>query len=132
MNAKAWWMSKTLWVNGLAGLALIVQGFDGQPWCDPTIQAGALAVINVLLRLLTGQPVSTKPGAGVIGLMLAMSLLAGCTTTQQTQTMGVLKALATVPLPPGVADPQVEAWRDWGKQIVEAYDAANPQPAATQ
>lgn len=132
MNSKAWWMSKTLWVNALAGLAMIIQALQGAPWFSPEAQAGALAVINVLLRLITGQPLSTKPGAGVIGLILAAALLSGCTTTQQGQTMGVLKALSTVPMPPGVADPQVEAWRQWGSSIVQTYDAANPQPAATQ
>lgn len=74
----------------------------------------------------------------VIGALLlalvAVALCAGCTTTQQTQTMGVLKALATVPMAPGVdtaTAEQVNAWRTWGLSIVEAYDTANSTATAT-
>ena len=57
MNAKAWYTSKTLWVNGLTiiGLAFGLLGVD-VGLDDATkgeIAAGAVAVANFLLRVIT-------------------------------------------------------------------------------
>lgn len=71
MNKKAWWRSKTLWVNALALAALIIQS---QPEIGfamtPEKQVAILGVVNLALRLITGEAVglhddanpSTGPG----------------------------------------------------------------------
>lgn len=53
---KSFLKSKTLWVNLLAFLALVVQGLTGFV-ISPEMQLGGLAVVNFLLRLVTRQPV---------------------------------------------------------------------------
>lgn len=58
MESKKWYTSKTVIANVLAAVLVIVQALQGQPWLDPEMQAAILAVINVLLRLVTRQPVS--------------------------------------------------------------------------
>lgn len=50
---KKWWESKTLWVNILAIAGMIAQGQTGTWLADPTTQAQALAVINLILRVVT-------------------------------------------------------------------------------
>lgn len=130
MNSKAWWMSKTLWVNALAGLAMIIQALQGAPWFSPEAQAGALAVINVLLRLITGQPLSTKPGAGVIGLVLAVVLVSGCadmTAAQKRQAtlIGMEVLAAGVAGMPGT-DPTAAYWSKYAAGVLEKGNAANP------
>jgi len=51
-------MSKTLWVNVLAGLAIIIQAVTGESWLNAEVQVGILAVINLVLRIFTKQPLS--------------------------------------------------------------------------
>lgn len=52
-----WWASKTLWVNVIALVAFIAQGVTGKLIISAEIQAGALAAINFILRLITKAPV---------------------------------------------------------------------------
>ncbi|GAB6037133.1 hypothetical protein JCM15519_16920 [Fundidesulfovibrio butyratiphilus] len=54
---KSWWKSKTLLVNGLSAIAVCVQALSGQPWFDPELQAALLSMVNVVLRIMTNQPV---------------------------------------------------------------------------
>jgi hypothetical protein len=59
MTPKPWWESKTLWINALT-LLVMVLGTVAQ-WPEladyaPQI-AGAVAVINMLLRFITNRPV---------------------------------------------------------------------------
>jgi len=56
--SKRWFMSKTLWVNVLAGLAIIIQAVTGESWLNAEVQVGILAVINLVLRIFTKQPLS--------------------------------------------------------------------------
>lgn len=56
-ESKPWWQSKTLWVNAMSAVAVCVQALAGQPWFSPELQAAILAGVNVVLRLLTNQPV---------------------------------------------------------------------------
>ena len=56
---KSFLTSKTLWVNTIAFAAIVVQGFTGFA-IDPVLQAGALTVINVILRAVTKEAVSFK------------------------------------------------------------------------
>ena len=53
MDTKPWWTSKTLWVNAIAFVALLVQQFGAGFIIDAETQVGILAVLNVLLRLVT-------------------------------------------------------------------------------
>ena len=58
MEGKPFWMSKTLWVNALAiaGSLLIGQYVTADQWAE--ITAVGLAVVNIVLRFVTGEPVS--------------------------------------------------------------------------
>lgn len=52
--AKAWYLSKTLWVNAIALIAIIAQGATGFI-IAPEAQAGLLVVINLILRAITNE-----------------------------------------------------------------------------
>jgi hypothetical protein len=95
---KTWYTSKTLWINIIAAIALVVQTQIGFV-IDPEAQAGLLTLINIVLRLITSTPLnwSTPPAsggdpeAGFINLRLLVELFlvmfivallcAGCATT---------------------------------------------------
>ena len=53
MDPKKWYASKTMWVNGLAVVAGIVQGITGEAWFNAEAQVGVLALINLVLRVVT-------------------------------------------------------------------------------
>ena len=55
---KRWYHSKTLWVNTLIGVAMVIQAVTGQEWLDVELQVGILAVANIILRLITTQGLS--------------------------------------------------------------------------
>lgn len=59
MHPKPWYESKTLWVNALT-LLVMVLGTVAQ-WPEFSVYApqiaGAVAVVNMLLRFLTDRPV---------------------------------------------------------------------------
>lgn len=55
---KAWYNSKTLWVNSLMLAAMFAQQVTGKDILTPEIQASTIAVINVILRLLTKDKVT--------------------------------------------------------------------------
>lgn len=106
---KAWYLSKTLWLNIIAAIALLVQTRFGFI-LDPETQTGFLALINVLLRIITkeqlnwgatptdsggagGGQVSANGEAGFINLRFLVELFlvgcmllmfAGCATTSPT------------------------------------------------
>jgi len=55
--AKVWYQSKTLWVNLIALIALVSQSQYG--FIIPVEeQAALLIVINLFVRLFTGQPIT--------------------------------------------------------------------------
>ena len=60
METKPFWMSKTLWINLLAALALIAQGINGTWVFSLEMQAIALSGINLILRLISKQPLDWK------------------------------------------------------------------------
>lgn len=66
MESTKWWASKTLWLNALAGIAAAGGAFGVDLGLTPDAQVaivgGALAVLNIVLRLVT-----TKPIAGTNG-----------------------------------------------------------------
>lgn len=61
-NTKAWYLSKTLWLNVIAVLALLLQTRFGFV-IDPETQTALLAVVNVILRAITRQPLEWKTTA---------------------------------------------------------------------
>lgn len=59
MNAKPWWQSKTMWINGLTAAATM--GGEVSGLLPPSVNIyliPALAVLNILLRAVTTQPVT--------------------------------------------------------------------------
>jgi uncharacterized membrane protein len=60
MGGKSLWKSKTLWVNVVAMVAMIVQAVTGKDIVNIEIQAGILAFVNVILRLVTKEPIEWK------------------------------------------------------------------------
>ena len=52
---KKWYHSKTLWVNFLAAIAVLVQSVTGTMLLDTELQTSIIVVINLILRLITKQ-----------------------------------------------------------------------------
>jgi len=55
---KPWYMSRTLWVNIIAIVVLVAQmqfGFE----VDEEAELAILAVINLIMRIITKQPLTT-------------------------------------------------------------------------
>lgn len=54
---KSWYLSKTLWVNLIAGVAVLTGAFKIDLGLTPEVQATVvttiLAVVNIILRLTT-------------------------------------------------------------------------------
>lgn len=55
---KAWYLSKTLWANGVALIAMIVQGITGNEILPMNVQVIILSVINLALRMITKEKVA--------------------------------------------------------------------------
>ena len=53
MNTKRWFHSRTLWLNFLAAIAVLIQVITGTDWLDAEVQASIIVIANVILRLLT-------------------------------------------------------------------------------
>lgn len=69
VTPKAWYQSKTLWVNGIAAMAVLVQLYTGL-LISGEAQGAILVVVNIILRLITSGPIewgtdtnTTPPGA---------------------------------------------------------------------
>lgn len=62
-ETKAWWASKTIWVNLLAlvGSLAVAWGLDADRWAE--ISTVGLAVANLALRLATSAPVGLSGGS---------------------------------------------------------------------
>jgi hypothetical protein len=59
--AKRFWQSKTFWVNLIAAGALIYQGVTGhEVVLSPEQQAIILAVVNLVLRAVTKEPITWR------------------------------------------------------------------------
>lgn len=57
---KEWYLSKTLWANAIALIAMVAQSIFVDVSVDwISIEAGALGVMNIALRLITKEPIST-------------------------------------------------------------------------
>lgn len=92
-QAKPIWQSKTLWINLIAIIALVLQTYTSFI-IDPDKQIVILGVINTLLRFITKVPIEwggSSDQAGFItisvsflitvSLLFSLLLFAGCATT---------------------------------------------------
>lgn len=63
MESKKWYQSKTLWVNIIGGVVVLVEYVAGinPAWAQST--TAALVILNLVLRLLTNKPIDGTPGA---------------------------------------------------------------------
>lgn len=52
---KKWYLSRTLWVNFIALIALIIQTATGKDIMAPEYQGMILTLANVILRIITKQ-----------------------------------------------------------------------------
>ena len=52
---KQWWASRTLWVNLLAVVAIILQTATGKELFSIEAQTAVLAILNIILRARTNQ-----------------------------------------------------------------------------
>jgi hypothetical protein len=50
---KNWFESKTIWVNFLAFVAIVLQAIYGKEMLNPAAQGMILTVINMVLRFIT-------------------------------------------------------------------------------
>lgn len=50
---KKWYKSKTVILNTLAAIAILIQAVTGTPWLDAELQAAIIVVANVIFRLTT-------------------------------------------------------------------------------
>ena len=55
---KPFYMSKTLWVNLIAVVMTVVASYTGEEM-DPQAQIGLLALVNMVLRMVTKQKLTT-------------------------------------------------------------------------
>ena len=63
MESKAWWASKTLWVNALSVLAGVLTAF-GMDFLTADLQAEIVAIVmggvNIALRFVTNKGLSAS------------------------------------------------------------------------
>lgn len=62
---KKWYLSKTLWVNVISLVALIIHGVSGVDWLDFEAQAILLSAINIILRFVTKEEINWKKGEDI-------------------------------------------------------------------
>lgn len=96
---KPFWASKTLWVNGLALIAMIAGVFKLDIGLDAETQAqiivGVMAVVNVILRLVTSTGVAMKTDAGLkssgfVGVLMLALILTACAGSLETRSTNTL------------------------------------------
>ena len=58
LEVKNWFASKTVWTNIIAVLGIVLQKVTGTELIDPQGQLSLLALINIILRFVTKQPVA--------------------------------------------------------------------------
>ena len=52
--------SKTLWLNAIACIIVIIQALSGEAWFNPELQVLILGILNALIRFLTQDSLITK------------------------------------------------------------------------
>lgn len=102
---KAFYLSKTFWLNVLAIVGLILQSYT-EFVLSPEAQVAILGLINIVLRAITNEPLSWGNQGGRINSPLALHLLmaclalgllvtslSGCAITQQSHASIAAKSL---------------------------------------
>lgn len=56
---KKWYRSKTIWINMLMAASVLYQVLTGDDILDADAQAVIILIINIILRIITGKPLST-------------------------------------------------------------------------
>jgi len=56
--SKKWYFSKTVWVQILAVIIGGIQAIQGQSWLPIETQLVILAMLNIIVRFLTNQPIT--------------------------------------------------------------------------
>ncbi|MBI5056986.1 MAG: hypothetical protein HZB61_10270 [Nitrospirae bacterium] len=83
---KQWYESKTLWVNALSIIAMIVQS-QTVYFLDLKLQALILSIVNIILRFITTEPITgndsnssgSSSGLNSLGMcLLVVMLLTSC------------------------------------------------------
>lgn len=63
MESKKWYLSKTLWLNAITLIISVIGLLMNQPWLPQKYIVLAtsivLPVLNMILRLISGQPIET-------------------------------------------------------------------------
>jgi hypothetical protein len=58
MEGKKWYQSKTVWTNITAIVAALSAYFTGQADLSTTVTAVVLSIVNIGLRLISGEPIT--------------------------------------------------------------------------
>lgn len=85
-ESKEWWKSKTVWINLISVVAMMVQSHTGFV-IPPEGQIAILGVINLILRSVTRTTLDWRNDTDHIAPLLIMAvllsmLMAGCATDQ--------------------------------------------------
>jgi hypothetical protein len=91
-ETKAWWQSKTIWLNLIALLAAVLTVVVDDQWVQQNPRlvlavGGALTVLNMVLRMLTGQPISAPEARSAKAPLLIVALLA-VSASAKAQSLG--------------------------------------------
>lgn len=87
-GSKAWYLSRTLWLNLIGTVIAVLMAVLNQDWIadHPQLSAGIgsiLGVLNILLRFLTSQPiVATNGGRHFLIIAIAALLVPGAAFAQ--------------------------------------------------
>jgi hypothetical protein len=98
---KPFYLSKTFWVNVIALCALLLQGMFG--WVlEPQHQAAILALVNLVLRAITREPLSWADGGGasaplVLLLIGCAGAMSGCAGVQVCREAAIVLRDASEP-----------------------------------
>lgn len=55
---KKWYESKTMWANLVGGVIVLLEYVGTINVVDPEVLAGVLIVVNIVLRVVTSQPIA--------------------------------------------------------------------------
>ena len=55
---KKWYQSKTVWVNVIMGVLVMVQWAFDQQWIPAAAEGGIILAANLILRGISGEPIT--------------------------------------------------------------------------
>ena len=73
MNPKAWYLSKTIWTNLIAAIGLVLNSHS--PIISGEELAAFVVVINLILRLVTKQPIAATNSSNAVPAIALLCLL---------------------------------------------------------